>query len=43
MKNAANIITKIEKKSYNKKEQLYIEYLGLNDFVYSFPNRLTQP
>ena len=24
-------------------EQLYIEYLGLNDFVYSFPNRLTQP
>ena len=24
-------------------EQLYNEYLGLNDFVYSFPNRLTQP
>jgi hypothetical protein len=24
-------------------ELLYIEYLGLNDFVYSFPNRLTQP
>jgi len=24
-------------------EFLYNEYLGLNDFVYSFPNRLTQP
>jgi hypothetical protein len=24
-------------------EQLYNEYLGINDFVYSFPNRLTQP
>jgi hypothetical protein len=24
-------------------EQLYNEYLGINDFVYSFSNRLTQP
>jgi hypothetical protein len=24
-------------------EQLYNEYLRLNDFVYCFPNRLTQP
>ena len=28
---------------YDKKEELYNEYLGLNDFIYSFPNRLTNP
>jgi hypothetical protein len=32
-----------EREAHKMEKELYNEYLGLNDFVYSFPNRLTQP
>ena len=32
-----------EIQAFQMEEQLYNEYMGIDDFVYSFPNRLTQP
>jgi len=32
-----------EIQAFQMEEELYNDYMGIDDFVYSFPNRLTQP